>query len=1085
MVNGFKNCYFDGKKIHLKEQGVTGWKTFEYKPWCYITDATGTGEVTDIYKRPLKRFTFKRKDELYPLKEAGTIIAESDLRPEVKFMHERYDHEDITVDISKWNFCLFDIEVAGSSEFYDDHLIEVRILDKNIHETVELFKFDTQYRHKNRYEVFDEKKHQWVKFPDSCYVSYEFPGPDKAKWPINLMGCYSTQTKEYYTWGTKPYFGEIKVMPNYITCKNEIELLDKWTKWFSKQDFDVISGWNSVSYDIPYIINRCKKIRDLSVLECAKNNTPDKIITTEWESRLSPFKKMPEAKQLSDRKLEGVDLGSSYDIPGLYSIDYMELYKTFGNHPPMPSYSLNFVSNFELKDQKLEYSGSINETYKYDWDNFARYNRKDVGLIVQLEDKLKLFPLLIEYAYDCIVTLDKVQNKVPTTTGYILKFLHNTNRVLNDKKESHVDWWTQDECYKITQPDGSIYYQNTEWENDNPEFLKYLVKTEYLKNNDIEVIQGKITELWKSKKVNGMKRSSMQIFQDEMKLFKEWPHPFEEFAVKAGYCYDYPGRYDDCMSFDITSSYPHHIMMFNISPETVVKYPTKEQIESGEVILSDVANVGFLRTDDAILPNIVKKVFAERKIWKKKEEEAIAAGDNELANLCHNRQMTKKLIINSVYGVSLAGSFHLYNPDCARAICRCARVTLRDWLSKYCNNYYISEECIKDIEKYFNVTLKNKEPLKITNREACIVHNDTDSAYLCIHELRQRLIDEGIYSDRKVKQLIPILPSMSDAEKTVAHTKNRELMTYNKDVADEYREFFSHAEEMFQTFFNRVLSYKAKKMKTEQLIKYNRENIFSNMFCFAKKLYIGNVIDSEGALYPMSGIDLDVLTEEEKAQLPKTMLKHPEGPKHKIMGVPIKKSTMPDFCKEAAEKLAFDICAGTKKEVADEFIMNTYDTYCKTDINIISAVIGISDYKKYVPYDINYYVERGLEFDKGDNASVIFGAKAALIYNYIVAKKRFKLTPINNNTKMKYIYVTPNNEFKYKEIGKPGLKPVEFIAFLDAWPKEFEGLFEIDYETMFRKSFCALFEAMYTISGWIKPGKHLQLTKSTLDEFFI
>lgn len=1081
---GFKNCYFDGKKIHLKEQGVKGWTTYEYNPWCYISDPEEKGEVKDIYKRPLKRYPFKKKDDLIALKASGIIVAESDLRPEVKFMHERYDKAEINVDINDWNICMFDIEVAGSSEFYDEQPIEIRILDKNIHEVVELYKFDTTYRHKNRYEVFDIKKHCWVKYADSCFVSYEFPGPEKAKWPINLVTCYSSKTKQSYTWGLKAYFGLRDDLPNYVHCKSEVDLIDTWTKWFSRQDFDMITGWNSVAYDVPYIINRCNKLREMSRKECEANNCPEEMITTEWEKRFSPFKKMPEAKQLSDRKLEGVDLGSSYDIPGLYSIDYMEVYKTFGNHPPMPSYSLNYVSNFELKDQKLEYSGSINETYKYDWDNFAKYNRKDVMLLVRLEEKLKLIPLLIEYAFDCIVTVDKVQNKVPTTTGYILKFLHNTGRVLNDKKESHEDWWTKDECYKIRNADGSIYYQNTEWENDNPEFLKYLVKDEYLKHNDIEVVRGKITDLWKPKKIDGIKRSAMQVFQAEMEEFRQWPHPFPEFQVKAGYCYDFPGRYDDCMSFDITSSYPHHIMMFNISPETVVKYPTKEQIESGEVILSDVANVGFLRTDDAILPNIVKQVFAERKVWKKKEEKAIEDGDLELANLCHNRQMTKKLIINSVYGVSLAGSFHLYNPDCARAICRCARVTLRDWLSKYCNNYYTSEACIDDIEKYFNIKLKNRNPLVVNNRESCIVHNDTDSAYLCIHELRQRLIDEGYYTDRKIKPIIQILPSMSKEDIAKAHEENRKIMDYNKPVADEYREFFSHAEEMFQEFFNRVLAYKAKKMKTEQLIKYNRENIFTNMFCFAKKLYIGNVVDSEGALYPIGGIDLDVLTEEEKAALPKTMLKHPEGPKHKIMGVPIKKSTMPDFCKEAAEKLAFDICAGMNKDESDKFIMSTYNEYCHTDINDISAVIGISDYKKYIPYDIDYYVEHGLEFDKGENTSVIFGAKAALIYNYIVAKKRFKLTPINNNTKMKYIYVTPNNEFKYREVGKPEIKPVEFVAFLDAWPKEFEGLFEIDYETMFRKSFCALFEAMYIISGWMKKGKQLQLVQSTMDEFF-
>ena len=77
-------------------------------------------------------------------------------------------------------------------------------------------------------------------------------------------------------------------------------------------------------------------------------------------------------------------------------------------------------------------------------------------------------------------------------------------------------------------------------------------------------------------------------------------------------------------------------------------------------------------------------------IRKNKEKECEAAGDVLGAHLNHNRQMTKKLIINSVYGVSLTNSFPLYDPDCARAICRCARVTLRDWLSKYNNEYYVA-----------------------------------------------------------------------------------------------------------------------------------------------------------------------------------------------------------------------------------------------------------------------------------------------------------------------------------------------------------------------------------------------------------
>ena len=725
-MNGFKNCYYNNhtNEILLKEQGSTGLSRHKYHNWCYIEDPTGTSAIKDIYKKPVKKFPFDKKEEIQPLKDSGMVIAESDLRPEVKFMHEKYDDQDLQVDIDDWHICYFDIEVAGSSKYYDEHEIQIRILDKCIFQTVQLFDFDTKYKHKEAYEVFDEERQCWVNFADSCYVSYEFPAPEKAAWPINLVTCYSSKKKQPFTFGLKPLFGLEKDEPiNYATCKNEIDLIDKFTRWFHKQEFDIMTGWNSVSYDVPYIINRCINLRGDDP-DDPENDSGLPV----WEARLSPFNKAPKARQLSDRKLKDVDLGSSYDIPGLYSIDYMEIYKTFGNHPPMPSYSLNYVSNFVLGDKKLDYDGSINETYKYDWLNFTRYNIKDVMLIVRMEEKCKLFPLLIEYAFDCIVTLDKIQNKVPTTTGYILRFLHKTNRVLNDKKENHEDWWAKEECYKIKKPDGSIYYQNTEWE-DTKEFNKYLLKDRWLKGERDGNIQEQIRLYWKPKTTKGKTYSAMDMFQKDMIEFKKWPHPFPEFHVKAGYCYDYPGRFDDDMSFDITSSYPHHIMMFNISPEVVVRHPTKEQIESGEVILSDVNEVGFLRTDDAILPNVVKQVFAERKVWKKKEAEAIEAGNMELAGLYHNRQMTKKLIINSVYGVSLAEGFHLYNPDCARAICMCARVTLRDWLSKYMNEYYLSKQILKDMNEFFPtiiITVNNKDYAYLKSDKLTVMRNNQE-----------------------------------------------------------------------------------------------------------------------------------------------------------------------------------------------------------------------------------------------------------------------------------------------------------------------------------------------------------------------
>ena len=228
------------------------------------------------------------------------------------------------------------------------------------------------------------------------------------------------------------------------------------------------------------------------------------------------------------------------------------------------------------------------------------------------------------------------------------------------------------------------------------------------------------------------------------------------------------------------------------------------------------------------------------------------------------------------------------------------------------------------VESVKIIDYSKDETIKPAGRPACIIHNDTDSCYMCINEIKRRLIEHGVYSNRKIRELLHPEDGMTDAQLAEMHKKNREIMDYNKAVADEYRDFFDKAEKMFQDFYNGVLAYKAKLKKTEQLIKFNRENIFTNMFCFAKKLYIGNVIDNEGSIFPMGEIDRDAMTPEEFAGLPKSMQKHPEGPKHKIMGVPIKKSTMPDFCKVAAEKLAFDICNGRSKDYADRFIKDTY-----------------------------------------------------------------------------------------------------------------------------------------------------------------
>lgn len=410
-------------------------------------------------------------------------------------------------------------------------------------------------------------------------------------------------------------------------------------------------------------------------------------------------------------------------------------------------------------------------------------------------------------------------------------------------------------------------------------------------------------------------------------------------------------------------------------------------------------------------------------------------------------------------------------------------------------------------EKIKKIDYTEDKPLVVKDRDYCIVHNDTDSSYLCIHELRERLIKNGVYSTRETKPFLTVQNGMSNEQIEELKKKNEEILKYNEDVEKEYRNFFDNAERMFQDYFDVVLQVRANKAKTNQLIKYNRENEFKNMFCFAKKLYIGNIIDSEGEAYPFESIKNVPFYDETVENLPKKYIKHKGGQKHKIMGVPIKKSTMPDFCKEAAEDLAFKIAAGMSYQDARNYIIKVYDQFKQSDLSVISSVIGIKNYTKYIQimqnekraqyynnssigngvaafakYEddfMNYFLDNGLEFGNG----FIFAAKASLAYNYIIAKDRLKYNPIRNNSKIRYIYVKPSQKIRAKDCNGKAV-PIEAIGYIESWPKEFDNYFEIDYETAFRKSFCALFDSMFRIAKWIDPKDHVELEQSAMFEFF-
>lgn len=203
------------------------------------------------------------------------------------------------------------------------------------------------------------------------------------------------------TLGYYPF--ESEGIDEYIHCKDERELLEKFLEVWQELDLDVVSGWFIEEFDIPYLINRIKKLLG-----------PNKI------KALSPF------GIVHSREVDWGKTKEIFDIKGIAVLDYLNLYKkfTFTNHE---SYKLDYICSVELGEKKIDYSEyrSLNELYKKDHDKFIRYNIRDTRLIKKLNDKLKFIELCMAMAYKAKINyvdaLTTVRSWDIICTNYLLQ----------------------------------------------------------------------------------------------------------------------------------------------------------------------------------------------------------------------------------------------------------------------------------------------------------------------------------------------------------------------------------------------------------------------------------------------------------------------------------------------------------------------------------------------------------------------------------------------------------------------------------------------------------------------------------------
>ncbi len=492
-----------------------------------------------------------------------------------------------------------------------------------------------------------------------------------------------------------------------------------------------------------------------------------------------------------------------------------------------------------------------------------------------------------------------------------------------------------------------------------------------------------------------------------MKERGDKPRQIEGAYVKDPQC----GMHEWVVSFDLNSLYPHLIMQYNISPETLrsqmMQYDlsttdqsvdmfldgevdtVRERLEEHNLTITPTGCL-FDKTKRGFLPTLMEKMYNDRSEWKKRMLQAKKAYElepsqrleNEIAR-CHNMQLAKKIQLNSAYGALSNQFFRWFDNRLAESITKSGQLSIR-WMEKKMN--------------------ENLNRILKTEKEDYVIAIDTDSMYIKLGKF---------------------------VEKTFAGRPASATVSYLDKVCSQYFEPF--IDKSYEALAEYVCAY-------EQKMKMKREAIANKGIWTGKKHYILNVYDLEGVRY--------------------------SEPKLKIQGIESVRSSTPATCREHLKK-AFSVIMNEDEKSLQKFIKDfrrSYNTMPFEDVAFPRSVRGLLKEDQYDPRTKKLVQKSYNNGTLNFIPSTPIHVKGSLMYNYLLKLKKLdtKYLPINEGEKIKFCYLLDSSPLPTNVIAAPGKLPKELG--LDKY---------LDYETQFNKSFMEPLRTIINAIGW-KEGNEQQ-----------
>jgi DNA polymerase elongation subunit (family B) len=351
----------DDDRIFVVERDQNGKRQYKEYPTNYVLYYPDhKGKHRSIYGDPVSRFSTRKRQEFEKEKRihSGKKLFESDVPVTFRCLSENY----LKADVPKLHTCFFDIEVDFDPE-------------KGFSPTSDPFNPVTAI------SLYLD----WQDTLVTLVIAPKHMSPETAQEICNEF-------------------------ENCMLFTNEKDMFDVFFQLI--EDSDVMTGWNSEGYDIPYMVNRVTRVmsKDDTRKFCLMGQLP----------KPRTYERFGKEEQ-------------TYDLVGRIHLDYLQLYKKY-NYESRHSYKLDAIGEMEVGENKTQYEGTLDQLYNKDFKKFIEYNRQDTMLLVKIHNKLKFLELANQLAHENTVLLPTVMGSVAMIEMAIFNEAHERGLVVPDKK---------------------------------------------------------------------------------------------------------------------------------------------------------------------------------------------------------------------------------------------------------------------------------------------------------------------------------------------------------------------------------------------------------------------------------------------------------------------------------------------------------------------------------------------------------------------------------------------------------------------------------------------------------------------------